>query len=133
MQTMYFVTSEVLMIVNMKITIFWIVIPCCLVEVQNYSVTTQKTNLNRYFMLFRKHLDKHGPYLACCAYCSWLLFYLTLWRMAFLEFAKLLYVTSCSGAASVPGLPTAPRLQGSFSKLHNHIQPSAPNYKFWKT
>jgi hypothetical protein len=52
---------------------------------------------------------------------------------AFLEFGKLLYLTSCSGAASVPGLPTAPRLQGNFSKLHNRIQPSAPNYKFWKT
>jgi hypothetical protein len=48
----------------------------------------------------------------------------------FLEFTKLLYLTSCSGAASVPELPTAPRLQGNFSKLHNHTQPLAPNYKF---
>jgi hypothetical protein len=50
----------------------------------------------------------------------------------FLQFTKLLYLTSCSGAASVPGLPAAPRLQGNFSKLHNHTQPLAPNYKFWK-
>jgi hypothetical protein len=50
----------------------------------------------------------------------------------FLQFTKVLYLTSCSGAAFVPGLPTAPGLQGNFSKLHNRTQPLAPNYKFWK-
>jgi hypothetical protein len=44
----------------------------------------------------------------------------------------LFHLTSCSAAASVPELPTVPRLQGNFSKLHNHTQPLAPNYKFWR-
>ena len=42
-----------------------------------------------------------------------------------------LEVTSCPEAASETVWLTAPTLQGNFSRLHNHIQPWAPNYKFW--